>query len=277
MARARNIKPGLFKNEVLGQADPLLTILFAGLWCLADREGRLEDRPVRIKSEVLSYRYGADPDLMLNWLDENGFIRRYEVNGKRFIQILEFKKHQNPHKNEVPSEIPSPDLNAPRINGCNISSKIGTTPDLIGSARADSLSSDSLFSDSLNTPLPPQGEAGKPAKLSRAAKKAQKLGAFPEWIVSLVGRLMEKWPTTRADGSPVQNDDVKAAERIEAITAEFPDITEQELETIALEWIATKPTYPNGIHFWFGVGKPGQTPPWKIELRGYRTRNRVGA
>ena len=52
MARSRNIKPSLFKNEVLGVADPLYTILFEGLWVLADREGRLEDRPLRIKAEA---------------------------------------------------------------------------------------------------------------------------------------------------------------------------------------------------------------------------------
>lgn len=54
MARSRNIKPGLFKNEVLGVADPIYTILFQGLWVLADREGRLEDRPMRIKAETLN-------------------------------------------------------------------------------------------------------------------------------------------------------------------------------------------------------------------------------
>ena len=51
MARARNIKPGFFLNEELGVLPPLVRILFAGLWCIADRDGRLEDRPKRIKME----------------------------------------------------------------------------------------------------------------------------------------------------------------------------------------------------------------------------------
>src|SRR5262244_3073085 len=55
LIRARNIKPGIFKNELLGAADPLLTLLFEGLWCMADREGRLEDRPLRIKAEIFPY------------------------------------------------------------------------------------------------------------------------------------------------------------------------------------------------------------------------------
>ena len=52
MARARNIKPGLFSNEVIAELPAFDRLLFIGLWCLADREGRLEDRPKRIKMEL---------------------------------------------------------------------------------------------------------------------------------------------------------------------------------------------------------------------------------
>ena len=76
MARARSIKPSLFDNEILGTADPLYTILFEGLWCHADREGRLEDRPLRIKAQIFLYREGIKPDDLLNWLEENRFIYR---------------------------------------------------------------------------------------------------------------------------------------------------------------------------------------------------------
>ena len=106
MARARNIKPALFKNEVLGVADPIATLLFVGLWTLADRRGILEDRPLRIKAEVFPYREGIDADGLLAWLDKHDFIQRYEVDGKACIQINNFEKHQNPHKNEEPSELP---------------------------------------------------------------------------------------------------------------------------------------------------------------------------
>ena len=48
MARARILKPGFFANELLAEIHPYGRLLFAGLWTLADREGRLEDRPKRI-------------------------------------------------------------------------------------------------------------------------------------------------------------------------------------------------------------------------------------
>jgi hypothetical protein len=146
MARARNIKPGLFKNEILGVADPLYTLLFEGLWLLADRDGKLEDRPLRVKAEVFPYR-DANVEDGLNWLHANGFIRRYVVAGKPYILILEFKKHQNPHKNETASEFPDPTTEEIGTS----TEKIGSEPDKPGSARADSLSTDSLIPDSLNS------------------------------------------------------------------------------------------------------------------------------
>lgn len=92
MARARNIKPGLFKNEILGVADPLYTLLFEGLWLLADRDGRLEDRPLRIKAEIFPYREGLDMSAMLDWLQANGFIVREAGPAGDVIQIINPKQ-----------------------------------------------------------------------------------------------------------------------------------------------------------------------------------------
>ena len=74
--RARNVKPGLFKNEVLATLSEKTRLLFVGLWCCADRDGRLEDRPSRIRAEVFPY----DPksiDENLAELTGHGFIERY--------------------------------------------------------------------------------------------------------------------------------------------------------------------------------------------------------
>ena len=73
MARSRNIKPGFFLNDELAECDPLARLLFAGLWCIADREGRLEDRPKRIKAEVLPYD-DCDVDELLNQLAERSLL-----------------------------------------------------------------------------------------------------------------------------------------------------------------------------------------------------------
>ena len=107
MARSRNIKPGFFTNDVLGDLPPLARILFAGLWTIADRSGRLEDRPKKIKAQVLPYDT-CDLDKFLQDLSATGFIIRYEVDGNKYIQIVQWGRHQNPHIKEPPSTIPEP-------------------------------------------------------------------------------------------------------------------------------------------------------------------------
>jgi hypothetical protein len=83
-------------------------ILFEALWCLADREGRLDDRPAKIvKGFAFPYRNVEDPDGMLQWLHDHGFIVRYWVRGKRYIQISTWKDHQDIHPHEARSVIPA--------------------------------------------------------------------------------------------------------------------------------------------------------------------------
>lgn len=105
MARARNIKPGFFTNDDLAECEPLARVLFIGLWTVADREGRIEDKPRKIKAMVLPYD-DVDCDKLLAQLHGKNFITRYAVDGNEFIQINNWKKHQNPHMKEAASEIP---------------------------------------------------------------------------------------------------------------------------------------------------------------------------
>lgn len=110
--RARNIKPGFFRNEQLMQVAPLGRLLFAGLWCLADREGRLLDRPNQIKWDVLPAD-DCDIGALLDDLARRGFIRRYEADGKQCILVTGFQRNQNPHHKEKASILPPPPDTAP--------------------------------------------------------------------------------------------------------------------------------------------------------------------
>lgn len=106
MARARNIKPGFFRNAELVELPYETRLLFPGLWMLADREGRLEDRPKQIKMEIFPADT-LDVELLLQQLEQAGLIERYSVDGKHYIQINNFTKHQQPHHREPPSVIPA--------------------------------------------------------------------------------------------------------------------------------------------------------------------------
>lgn len=122
MARARNIKPGFFANEDLVELPFAVRLLFIGLWTLADREGRLEDRPKRIKMAL----FPADDinvDAALNDLARAGFLTRYEVDGSACIQVEQFVKHQNPHHMEAPSVLPPKPGHDNRYNHTPISPK----------------------------------------------------------------------------------------------------------------------------------------------------------
>ena len=108
MARARNIKPGFFTNAELLDCQPLARLLFAGLWCEADRRGILEDRPKTLKIKILPGD-NCDVDQLLNELAANGFVVRYQIGEFRGLYLPSFGKHQNPHVKEMPSSLPAPD------------------------------------------------------------------------------------------------------------------------------------------------------------------------
>jgi hypothetical protein len=114
MARARSIKPGFFSNDELVELPMATRLLFIGLWTIADKEGRLMDRPKKIKMEI----FPADDvncDEALNQLKARNFLQRYEVDGVRYIQITNWSKHQNPHIKEINSVIPECPEQAPEL------------------------------------------------------------------------------------------------------------------------------------------------------------------
>lgn len=108
MARIRTIKPDFFKDEEISEMPVVTRLLFIGLWTLADREGRIADRPKRIKAEIFPYDK-VDIEKCLNDLSKVGFIHRYEAQETNVIQIKSFLRHQIPGRDEPQSELPAPD------------------------------------------------------------------------------------------------------------------------------------------------------------------------
>lgn len=107
MARARSIKPSFFKNEDLAECEPMARLLFIGLWTLADREGRLEHRPLRIKAELFPYE-NCDMASLLKQLADRGFVRAYETGDKKVLEIPKFREHQRCHPEERSEGLPPP-------------------------------------------------------------------------------------------------------------------------------------------------------------------------
>lgn len=103
------MKPAIFKNAQLARLGGDTFRLFEGLWCMADRQGRLKDEPEKIEAEIFPFKFQAVKiDELLAGLAvvPDPFIVRYEVDAIKYIQIVNFSLHQNPHHQEVASRIP---------------------------------------------------------------------------------------------------------------------------------------------------------------------------
>jgi hypothetical protein len=112
--RKRDIIPSIVLNSDLPELGPHATILWVFLPMLADREGRLEDHPKKIKAKLLPHPQYADVDVegILDALAAKGMLRRYlgeyvveniteksgiplDTHGPvKIIQIVTFLRHQ---------------------------------------------------------------------------------------------------------------------------------------------------------------------------------------
>lgn len=210
MARARNIKPGFFKNENLCELEPLDRLLFIGLWCLADREGRLENRPKKIKMELFPC---DDYDVArgLQNLERAGFISVYQIAHFNVVQVLSFLVHQVPHGTEKDSELPGINgvltVNERKDNGYITGKKSAVTVEQLLSNGV--LTVKQLFLNTLNPeslilnpesgilPCAPPGAGSNNGQDSSGKKKKGKADKTAKPKVELAGikEMLETFPT----------------------------------------------------------------------------------
>jgi hypothetical protein len=183
MARTRNIKPSFFDNDILAECDPLARIAFAGLWCHADREGRMEYRPKRLKANILPYD-DCDFDALIQELADRGFVHLYRCAGVAYLQVSNFSKHQNPHQKEAESMLPAP----PVQDADNIkeTASTGQAPDKHGASTDNAPDEPGLNLTSLTlNPSPNHADPASEfeqfwAEYPRKENKGQAEKAFPK-------------------------------------------------------------------------------------------------
>lgn len=105
MSRKRTLNAQQCTDDDVVQVSIFARYVFAFLPCFADREGRLDDKPRALRSAILPEE-SVDMDALLNELVKANLVIRYDANGRRYIQIRSFAKHQAPHRNEADSVIP---------------------------------------------------------------------------------------------------------------------------------------------------------------------------
>lgn len=104
------MKPEYFTHPAILPLSPWARLVFISLWTQADDEGRLYDQPRRIGGNALGD--GDEPEIeeLLAELSMCGRIVRYRVNGRKCIQIKNFREHQPiPPTKFRPSQIPACD------------------------------------------------------------------------------------------------------------------------------------------------------------------------
>ena len=104
MARIRTIKPEFFTSDDICALSPLARLLYVGLWCEADREGRLVWTPGVMKRRYLPDD-ACDIEALGAELTGRGLIRLY---GEGLACIPSFARHQHVNIREAQSKLPPP-------------------------------------------------------------------------------------------------------------------------------------------------------------------------
>ena len=198
--RIRSIKPEFFKHDGIAELPPLVRLLFVGLWTIADCAGRLEDRPARIKVEVLPYD-SIDINKALESLRIAGFIYRYERDGIKLIEIPAFKRHQRITGKEAESQsrFPGYDLDDDKEAFEKQPGNIRETPETTGDGRetegkGNDIPASPDHAESIYS-LYPRKEAKQAAlKDIRLALKG-KDAAFLTDRVQAYAKAVSAWPT----------------------------------------------------------------------------------
>ena len=101
MARIRSIHPGFFTDERLVSTGMAARLLFLGVGIEADDKGIFEWKPVTLKMRIFPAD-NVDVGTCLTELEEAGVIRSYEIQGRKYGAIRNFRRHQRP---KTPNDI----------------------------------------------------------------------------------------------------------------------------------------------------------------------------
>jgi hypothetical protein len=114
MSRIRSIKPEFFRDEKLQDLEAEnpgqhIMLFFAGLWTVADKEGRFEWKPRTLKLDILPF-LSCVPDVSLMCLWDSGLIKKYKNGDKHYGLIVNFAKHQRitGKEGQEPAKYPEP-------------------------------------------------------------------------------------------------------------------------------------------------------------------------
>lgn len=93
MARIRTIKPEFWTDEAISSCSIPARLMFVGTWNFADDEGNLEKSFVQLKAKIFPID-SIDVRPLMAELLTHGLLIEYSLNGKNYLHIKGFSKHQ---------------------------------------------------------------------------------------------------------------------------------------------------------------------------------------
>jgi len=104
MARIRTIKPEFWTDEKVTACSMPARLFFIGLWTFADDDGRMPFSPKRLQLQI----FPGDPvdvEELVAELVSFGLIRVYAVEGRDYLAVCNFNRHQR-MSHPSPSRVP---------------------------------------------------------------------------------------------------------------------------------------------------------------------------
>lgn len=95
MARIRSVHPGLFTDEAFASLSSDSQIFLIGLWTEADDQGVFEWKPLSLRMRLRPTKDGT-VDHLLEEIAGANVIQFYEIDGRKYGAIRNFRKYQRP-------------------------------------------------------------------------------------------------------------------------------------------------------------------------------------
>ncbi|MFC4168420.1 hypothetical protein [Teichococcus aestuarii] len=190
MARIRSIHPGLFTDEAFVSVSHAARLFVIGLWTEADDQGVFAWKVLTLKMRILPAD-ACDAAELLEELRNAGMLMRYEVDGKSFGAIRNFRRFQRPEKPKAVHPI---------------TDEVARYVDLPSNSHTCS-----------EKPLPPMGgddgDGDMAATARRASQKASPDGRLP------VG---DRSPTSRRLSGPMEEEGGRGGDSVPSLRSGTP-------------------------------------------------------
>jgi hypothetical protein len=139
MARIRSVHPDICTDEVMATLTAECERMFVRLWTHLDDEGRCVDNPMLLKAALFPLMEGVsqvDVDCWVDGLVAAGVVRRYEVDGRRYLSAKpqSWTRWQKPRR-KVESKLPAVPPCADIVG--TVSDIVGACPPVVGGGGGD--------------------------------------------------------------------------------------------------------------------------------------------